>query len=391
MRRLVSSLIAAGAFAGLAAGAAGDITNYELLTGSLLRDECLYCDRVPIVRPIRGTFALEAGEDICGSVNYRVLALEFASESNDYTVEGEGLWRYLVLADPLQEMELDIAVNGARKTHVVSGLVPMVQPPPLIRITVRDEDPRDPNHIYILEIFAAPAPVAWQTYRLAKESELIDDCPICNHVTVPVPITGTFLLGELPGGAGLDREYVVDKIAFESADVTRPYTVRGGGLYRRGSDAAKTQSMALVVSVNTTAGIPLDSGFVPAPEPFPAIDITAKHVDPPDPLHVYSLRILAKPGMPPEVLFRRGDTNADGKLDVADAIALLAYFFSHGTAPSCLDAADANDDGKLDISDAVKTLGHLFGGAGPLPEPFKECGLDPSGAKLGCERFRPCE
>ncbi|HAK95750.1 MAG TPA: hypothetical protein DCM87_12330 [Planctomycetes bacterium] len=391
MRRLAYVLIAAGAFACSAAGAAGDIVTYELLPGSLLRDECLFCDRIPIVRPIHGTFALEAGEQVVGAVNYRVHDIDFLDDEGEYAVAGEGIWRHLVLADPLQEMELDITVNGMRTAHLVSGKVPMDRPWPLIRITVKDEEPQDPDHVYILEIFAAPAPVAWQTYELAKGSELVDECVICNGPTIPVPITGTFLLGELAGGVGLYYDYVVGKIDFKSADAERPYAVGGGGFYRQGGEVAITQWMALVVTVNDTTGIPLDSGFVAVPVQFPAIDITLTHVDPPDPLHVYSLRILAKPGTPIEPLFRRGDTNADAKLDIADAISLLGYLFSQKQAPPCMDAADANDDGKLDISDAIKTLGHLFGGTGPLPDPFEECGADPSRDELGCERFRPCE
>ena len=94
--------------------------------------------------------------------------------------------------------------------------------------------------------------------------------------------------------------------------------------------------------------------------------------------------------------FTRGDTNADGKVDIADAITTLGYLFGAEGDPSkakvrdCFDAADANDDGKLDIADAIKVLGHLFASEGPLPGPFAECGLDPSDDELTCETFPPC-
>ncbi len=80
----------------------------------------------------------------------------------------------------------------------------------------------------------------------------------------------------------------------------------------------------------------------------------------------------------PEGIFRRGDANADGKIDIADAVKVLAYLFGGGATLACRDAADANDDGKVDIADAVKILAHLFAGAGPLPPPFPGCGVDPS-------------
>ena len=41
------------------------------------------------------------------------------------------------------------------------------------------------------------------------------------------------------------------------------------------------------------------------------------------------------------VTFIRGDTNRDGMVNIADAIASLAFLFTGGTA-TCLDAVDAN-------------------------------------------------
>ncbi|MBN1461679.1 MAG: hypothetical protein JXA57_19275 [Armatimonadetes bacterium] len=92
----------------------------------------------------------------------------------------------------------------------------------------------------------------------------------------------------------------------------------------------------------------------------------------------------------PATQFNRGDTNADGALDIADAIFALTYLFTSGPAPACLDAADANDDGTVDIADGIAVLTHLFGGREPLPEPFGECGVDLTDDDLGCLSFPPC-
>ena len=97
------------------------------------------------------------------------------------------------------------------------------------------------------------------------------------------------------------------------------------------------------------------------------------------------------PCEPPAPKFRRGDSNADGERNIADAITTLSYLFSAGTVP-CLDACDTNDDGKVDIADAIYLLGYLFA-AGPAPlEPNEECGPDPTAEDpdLGCEEFPPC-
>lgn len=58
--------------------------------------------------------------------------------------------------------------------------------------------------------------------------------------------------------------------------------------------------------------------------------------------------------------FRRGDANADGKTDIADAVAVLNRLFGGAPDLPCADAADANDDGRVDLSDAIRILLRLF-------------------------------
>jgi hypothetical protein len=96
--------------------------------------------------------------------------------------------------------------------------------------------------------------------------------------------------------------------------------------------------------------------------------------------------------------FKRGDTNADGRLNIADAVCLLGYLFGQATdpckqgVPRCLDGADANNDGSTNIADAIKILGHLFAQTGPLPEPFSACGADTAAPAdvLDCAQYAPC-
>ena len=96
-------------------------------------------------------------------------------------------------------------------------------------------------------------------------------------------------------------------------------------------------------------------------------------------------------GATPSAAFLRGDANANGGIDIADAVFILRGLFADGTRPACLDAADANDDGAIDIADAVATLGYLFAQAGPLPAPFGACGIDPTPDELDCLSHPPCE
>jgi hypothetical protein len=82
--------------------------------------------------------------------------------------------------------------------------------------------------------------------------------------------------------------------------------------------------------------------------------------------------------------FRRGDSNSNGSVDMADAVFALSWLFAGGRTPGCLDAADANDDGTVDIGDPISVLNWLFLG-GPTPRrpgPFA-CGEDPTADGLG--------
>ena len=85
--------------------------------------------------------------------------------------------------------------------------------------------------------------------------------------------------------------------------------------------------------------------------------------------------------------FVRGDSNADGLVDLSDPIATLNFLFIGGSVP-CDAAADSNGDDAIDLSDTIYLLGYLFGAGAPPPAPHPNCGAA-SGA-LGCESFAPC-
>jgi hypothetical protein len=83
-------------------------------------------------------------------------------------------------------------------------------------------------------------------------------------------------------------------------------------------------------------------------------------------------------------LFRRGDANGDGRMDLTDVVRTLYWLFLFDVQFSCPDAADANDDGKIDITDPIAILQRLFLGGAPLPTPGSEtCGEDLTPDSLG--------
>ncbi len=102
--------------------------------------------------------------------------------------------------------------------------------------------------------------------------------------------------------------------------------------------------------------------------------------------YLYALQV----GDDQDPLFVRGDVNADGSLDISDAVALLAALFG-GSVIVCDDAADSNDDDLLDISDPISVLAALFGSPSvPPASPFPLCGSDPTPGLLDCVEFPAC-
>lgn len=79
-----------------------------------------------------------------------------------------------------------------------------------------------------------------------------------------------------------------------------------------------------------------------------------------------------------EGFFIRGDVNADGGHNLADAVSLLTYLFGDGETLACPDTGDANDDGTLNLADAIRILTYLFADDDDLPAPFSACGTDPT-------------
>lgn len=93
-------------------------------------------------------------------------------------------------------------------------------------------------------------------------------------------------------------------------------------------------------------------------------------------------------------VFKRGDVDGNGKLDITDPIFTLGHLFLGTFTPECLDAADFNDSGLVQLDDAIGSLNYQFLGGPPPPAPGAyACGLDPTpdGAhELGCS-FHICE
>jgi hypothetical protein len=91
-------------------------------------------------------------------------------------------------------------------------------------------------------------------------------------------------------------------------------------------------------------------------------------------------------------VFRRGDVDDSGALDITDAVNSLVFQFLGSFQPPCLDALDVDDSGAVDISDPILGLAFQFLGDVMIPAPFPECGLDPTieDSELDCGVVASC-
>jgi hypothetical protein len=106
-----------------------------------------------------------------------------------------------------------------------------------------------------------------------------------------------------------------------------------------------------------------------------------------DTVFLYHASAQPPPGRP----FLRGDSNADGEVNLSDAVSVLSFLFQAGDRPTCMRAADSSGNGAVSISDAVYLLLHLLLGGPSPPPPFPGCGEDRAGADLTCDAYPPCE
>lgn len=105
--------------------------------------------------------------------------------------------------------------------------------------------------------------------------------------------------------------------------------------------------------------------------------------DPPSSLADVTVAFSKPAGVGP---FLRGDSNNDGKVNIADPIWTISELFRDGPASPCQAAADSNGDDTVDLGDAVFTIQYRFLGGDAPPAPFPSCDIVPADSTtLSCE------
>jgi hypothetical protein len=89
--------------------------------------------------------------------------------------------------------------------------------------------------------------------------------------------------------------------------------------------------------------------------------------------------------------FMRGDSDANGELNISDAVLTLHLLFLDPSTPvECLRSMDSNDDGEINLTDPVRGLAFLFLGGVDIPAPYPDCGVDLEIDSLSCESYPSC-
>jgi hypothetical protein len=100
-----------------------------------------------------------------------------------------------------------------------------------------------------------------------------------------------------------------------------------------------------------------------------------------DILGEYTLEISTLNGRPcgeEGPIFRRGDHDGSGTVDITDSLNRPGFLFLGTTPSDCLDASDFDNSGVVDITDSLNELAFLFLGAIiPPPPGIEDCGPDP--------------
>ena len=82
-------------------------------------------------------------------------------------------------------------------------------------------------------------------------------------------------------------------------------------------------------------------------------------------------------------VFRRGDADASGAMDLTDALVVLGYLFRGAAALPCQKAGDVNDDGNDDTNYDRRAEVLIRVGRVP-PESAKRAEADPPDSRQSC-------
>jgi hypothetical protein len=392
-----------------------------LLTGSelTLEPETATTPRETI--PLAGGFLLAPTAGPLDWDFFRVADLRTRRrESSNTTVvlRGDGTYQRGGRTGTAERLRID--ASGEGWTCVLdSGIVPIGPGGSLRSIDLKGTTLRFGTRFTVgLRLEIVPELGRWH-YRLLDGSEFLDDCPICDRVSIPWPMRGSFdlvLTDQTPIG---DRYRVVEAAFTAGNGLDIEYTLAGEGAYEIGGEVAVRQALTLTLDVVAPANKRTAQFLGSNPTPgrrWPMFDADADETTG-SPGSTYRLKLRAAPfrelwfttrsGMTP------GNTNASlGHISGGDVLAdtgrrvrtnaglLAAFGWKPDNAPPdvhtlatgpggaiwfSLDTVQAPDGRSLSWSDVLADDGTIVTG---IPELLRSFGLMPPVPDAGLDAFQ---
>ncbi len=208
--------------------------------------------------------------------------------------------------------------------------------------------------------------------RLACPSEGDTHCPVDGLAVTQVD--------GVPGEAGTYRAEVTGATDNSDDPILYTFTIVSDGRDAKviGPQPANAVEFRLETGTHVVTATVDDSSICPDE----TVDATCGPVD----LTV----VVVEPEGP---LFKRGDCNGDGEVNISDATCALEWLFAEAPAPGCLAALNTNGDDDVNIADPVSLLNFLFSDGTPPVTPFPDCGPGtlPADERLGCTNPPACQ
>jgi hypothetical protein len=127
------------------------------------------------------------------------------------------------------------------------------------------------------EAQGAPEGSSWR-YTLVHGSELLDDCPVCDRLSLPIPLRGTFDLRLIQANP-LFATYALENIALAAGSTnSRLYQVTGKGTLVIGGELAVLQTVSMELAIDDGWGVTtcyLTNGPAPTSRRWPMLQLVA--------------------------------------------------------------------------------------------------------------------
>jgi hypothetical protein len=279
---------------------------------------------------------------------------------------GSGYYRRGGRTGDQQSMTLSWVVDGV-SWDLDSGVVQIVETWPELRITLgASHSFGDGSQKLFVRLSAVPA-VPGTRYRLLEGSTLLDDCPICDRLSRPLPLRGEFDLVPVSSNSFSTRYHLFDVKLTATDGNGLVYLAEGEGDYTVGGEVAISQELMLNVLVKGGGHDSKSTTFTNSVGPpgrlWPMLGVDLAETKG-APAQTYSLQLRAAPvrelwfttsrslnpainsGLPLEIV--AGDVLSDqGRIVKSNADLLVALGAPAGTGPIAIDALDVVPGGTL--------------------------------------------